>query len=162
MLKLVFSRNKNQKMFKSFYINRPNNVIYTFYPITKEKKTNMRINLRTNQLIEIANPDKYIDGFDYSENFDDFQIIYGNTIYIKNSSCSPRENYRFIQCQLYALRNTRNTYFANILENKEDLINMSKYKYLLNQEQFLHQQKYVYVGDLKGYCKWIKNTFVFI
>jgi hypothetical protein len=153
---------KIRKMFKSFYIiNRQNNVICSF-PITKEKKTNMRINLRTNQLIEIANPDKYIDGFDYSEKFDDFQIIDGNTIYIKNSSCSPRENYRFIQGQLYALRNTRNTYFANILESKEDLINMSKYKYLLNQEQFLHQQKYVYVGDLKGYCKWIKETFVFI
>jgi hypothetical protein len=73
-------------------------------------KTNMRINLRTNTLCNVAHPNKQVDGFDYSEDFDGVQQVPGDKIVYINLKCivgkggsqtrSLREVYWFIEGRL--------------------------------------------------------------
>lgn len=135
----------------------------------KCEKTNTRINLRTYDLVNISQPNKNIDGFDYSEDFDGIQYIKNNAIYI-NLKCivgkggsqtrSLREVYWFIQGQLKVLLNKKtNIYFANILDGDEANFCMTKYKYLLSQPEYINISKYIYVGDLNEYFNWL-NSFL--
>ncbi len=129
-------------------------------------ETNTRINLRTNTLKNIAHPNTKNDGFDYSEDFDGIQSINDNKIYI-NLKCivgkggaqtrSLREVYWFVEGQLKSLINMEKVYFANILDGDEAHSTMSKFEYLLNQEEFKSVKNRVYVGDLKGYFDWFKK-----
>ena len=126
-------------------------------------KTNMRINLRTNTLKEIAMPNKHIDGFDYSEDFDGCQMFGEKKVFL-NLKCivgtggsqtrSLREVYWFVQGQLNVLRTTQNTYFANILDGDEADSVLPKFQYLLNLEEYRNVKNNVYVGDLKNYIAW--------
>lgn len=127
-------------------------------------KTNMRINLRTSTLKEIAMPNKHTDGFDYSEDFDGCQTFGDKKVYI-NLKCivgtggaqtrSLREVYWFVQGQLNVLKTVQNTYFANILDGDEADSVLPKFQYLLNLEDYKIEKDKVYVGDLKGYLQWI-------
>jgi hypothetical protein len=135
-------------------------VQYTGIPCPK---TNMRINLRTNSLKEIAMPNKNNDGFDYSEDFDGCQTFGDKKVYL-NLKCivgaggaqtrSLREVYWFVQGQLNVLKSVQNTYFANILDGDEADSVLPKFKYLLDNEIYKDVKKNVYVGDLKGYLDW--------
>ena len=135
-------------------------VQYTGIPCPK---TNMRINLRTNSLKEIAMPNKNNDGFDYSEDFDGCQTFGEKKVYL-NLKCivgaggaqtrSLREVYWFVQGQLNVLKSVQNTYFANILDGDEADSVLPKFKYLLDNEIYKDVKKNVYVGDLKGYLDW--------
>jgi hypothetical protein len=135
-------------------------VQYTGIPCPK---TNMRINLRTNALKEIAMPNKNNDGFDYSEDFDGCQTFGDKKVYL-NLKCivgaggaqtrSLREVYWFVQGQLNVLKSVQNTYFANILDGDEADSVLPKFKYLLDNEIYKDVKKNVYVGDLKGYLDW--------
>lgn len=126
-------------------------------------KTNMRINLRTNTLKEIAMPNKKDDGFDYSEDFDGCQTFGDKKVYL-NLKCivgtggsqtrSLREVYWFVQGQLNVLSTTPNVYFANILDGDEAHDVLPKFQYLLNLEEYATVKNNVYVGDLKGYIDW--------
>ena len=126
-------------------------------------KTNMRINLRTNALREIAMPNKHNDGFDYSEDFDGCQTFGDKKVYL-NLKCivgtggaqtrSLREVYWFVQGQLNVLKTVQNTYFANILDGDEAHSVLPKFGYLLNLEDYKNEKDKVYVGDLKGYLDW--------
>jgi len=79
----------------------------------KCNKTNIRINLRNNSLVNIRQPNKNVDGFDYTEDFDGVQFIKDKIVYI-NFKCivekggsqtrSLREVYWFIQGQLNVLK----------------------------------------------------------
>jgi hypothetical protein len=131
-------------------------------------KTNMRINLRTNTLKDIAHPNTKTDGFDYSEDFDGIQMIGDNKIYI-NLKCivgkggvqtrSLREVYWFIEGQLNILKSAENIYFANILDGDEAQFSMPKFEYILSRHEFVGVKERVYIGDLKRYFDWFKKTF---
>jgi hypothetical protein len=131
-------------------------------------KTNIRINLRTNEIINIACPNKKNDGFDYSEDFDGVQTIHGKTIYV-NLKCivgkggaqtrSLREVYWFVEGQLHTLKKTDKVYFANILDGDEAHSSMSKFEYIISLPEFTDVRKRIYVGDLSGYFAWFKQVF---
>ena len=130
-------------------------------------KTNMRINLRTNSLVEIAHPNKSDNGFDFSEDFDGVQTVKEKSVYI-NLKCivgaggaqtrSLREVYWFVQGQLNLIKEQKNIYFANILDGDEAHSTMEKFQYLLGLPEFAEVKKYVYVGDLSGYFAWFKTV----
>lgn len=128
-------------------------------------KTNVRINLRTNTLKDIAQPNKNKDGFDYTEDFDGVQTANDKTIYV-NLKCvvgkggvqtrSLREVYWFVEGQLQALLGGADAYFANILDGDEAHASLSKFEYLLSLPEFAAIRSRVYCGDLKGYFSWFK------
>jgi hypothetical protein len=134
-------------------------------------KTNIRINLMTNSLKEIAKPNMHADGFNYSEDFDGCQMINDKIIYI-NMKCivgtggsqtrSLREVYWFVRGQLEILKNSdkKNIYFANILDGDEAASVMSKFDYLLQQYNDYNILDKIYIGDLKSYIKWFKTLSV--
>lgn len=132
-------------------------------------KTNMRINLRTKTMREIAHPNTKEYGFDYSEDFDGIQIINDIKIYI-NLKCivgkggaqtrSLREVYWFIEGQLNILKENKEIYFANILDGDEASSCMPKFNYMLSLPEFDSVKSNVYVGDLKGYFDWIKTKVI--
>lgn len=88
------------------------------------KKTNIRINLRTKELISKAHPNVNRNGFDYSEDFDGVQMIEHNTIYI-NLKCivgkggvqtrSLREVYWFVEGQLQTLKKNKKYIFRKYI-----------------------------------------------
>jgi hypothetical protein len=129
-------------------------------------ETNMRINLRTNTLINISHPNTNSDGFDYSEDFDGIQTIKEKRVYI-NLKCvvgkggaqtrSLREVYWFVEGQLKSLKTVEDVYFANILDGDEAHSTKPKFEYLLNLPEFDEVKNRVYIGDLKGYFEWFKN-----
>ena len=132
-------------------------------------KSNMRINLRKNTLNEISHPNKKNNGFDYTEDFDGVQTVNNKKIYI-NLKCivgkggaqtrSLREVYWFIEGQLNVLKNTNDdVYFVNILDGDEAHSCMSKFEYIFELPEFSSVKKNIYIGDLKGYFEWFKNTF---
>jgi hypothetical protein len=138
------------------------------YTGTQCGKTNMRINLMTYTLKELAKPNMgRRDGFNYSENFDGCQLIHDKKIYI-NMKCvvgkggSQKrtlrdQTYWFVRGQLEILKNEQNIYFANILDGDEASCAMIQYDYLLEQytdDKILHR---IYVGDLKNYINWFKR-----
>lgn len=131
-------------------------------------KTDVRINLRTNTLREIAHPNKHDDGFDYSEDFDGVQLTPTGNIYV-NLKCivgkggaqtrSLREVYWFVQGQLNVLKSGAGApaYFANVLDGDEAAAVLPKFTYLLSRPEFADVSKKVYVGDLKGYFDWFAS-----
>jgi hypothetical protein len=135
-------------------------------------KSNIRINLRSYTLKEICYPNKFKDGFDYSENFDGLQTINSKIIYI-NLKCvvgtggsqtrSLREVYWFIQGQLnvllnYSFDDSKNIYFANILDGDEASSCFDKFHYLINLPIYSSIKHKVYVGDLKSYFEWFNHV----
>ncbi len=132
-------------------------------------KTNIRINLRNHTLENISQPNKNINGFDYSENFDGYQSIKNKKIYI-NFKCivgkggsqtrSLREVYWFIEGQLnLLLNNNDNIYFANILDGDESHNCMTKFEYLINLPEYKNINDKVYIGNLKNYFNYLNNLF---
>jgi hypothetical protein len=118
-------------------------------------------------LNEISHPNKKNNGFDYTEDFDGVQTVNNKNIYI-NLKCivgkggaqtrSLREVYWFIEGQLNVLKNT-NDDVVNILDGDEAHSCMSKFEYIFELPEFSSVKKNIYIGDLKGYFEWFKNTF---
>jgi len=50
-------------------------------------------------------------------------------------------------------------YFANILDGDEADNCMTKYNYLLLQDEFIDISNNIYVGDLKNYFSWFNLMF---
>lgn len=127
-------------------------------------KTNMRINLRTRTLEDIAHPNKANNGFDYTEDFDGLQLM---SITSSSSSSSPaasvlpivpvyinfksivgkggaqtrslREVYWFIHGQMQVLTrcgSENDVRFANILDGDEAHAAMPKFEYLASLPEF--------------------------
>jgi len=132
-------------------------------------KTNMRINKRKNEMIESAQPMRNDDGFDYTENFDGKQTFQTNTVWINlksvvgsggNQTRTLRDEcYPFVNAQLdYIVKSKRTDYyFANIFDGDEAASKMSKFNYLLQLPEYSTVNKYIYVGDLKGYFSWVNK-----
>jgi hypothetical protein len=132
-------------------------------------KTDMRINKRKNEMYKIAQPMRYDDGFDYTENFDGNQVFSEKTVWVNLKSVVGSggsqtrtlrdECYPFVNAQLdYLLKSKRTDYyFANIFDGDEAASKMPKFNYLLHLPEYLAINKYVYVGDLKGYFAWVNK-----
>lgn len=127
-------------------------------------KTNMRINLRTYNMKEIAKPNVFDDGFDYSEDFDGCQTVRDKKVYLNlkciadaggNQTRSLREVYWFVEGQIKILESgVKNVYFANILDGDEAHKHMKKFEYSLGLSK---QKENIYVGDLRGYFDWLSK-----
>lgn len=134
------------------------------------KKTNTRINWRTNEMVEKSQPMRKDDGFDYTEDFDGKQMFGENTVLVNLKSIVGGggsqtrtlrdECYSFVNAQLTYLVKTKRTdcYFANIFDGDQAAEKMRMFHYLLKLPEFSAVKKYVYVGDLKGYFSWLKAT----
>jgi hypothetical protein len=119
-------------------------------------------------LKNLSHPNKNMDGFDYSEDFDGCQLVKNNMVLI-NFKCivgkggsqtrSLRDVYRFVEGQLKMLPVVKNVYFANILDGDEAHYTKPKFEYLLNLPEFKTVSNKVYVGDLKEYFGWFKKVF---
>jgi hypothetical protein len=132
--------------------------------------TDVRINKRTGEMLEIVHPMKYVDGFDYTENFDGMQQFGEHMVWINMKSVIGKggsqtrtlrdECYPFIEAQLNYLLKTQSTtyFFANILDGDEAASKMLMFQYLLDLPEFVAVKKYIYVGDLKKYFEWLKTT----
>jgi len=131
-------------------------------------KTDKRINLRTKVLKDVPHPNKLIDGFDYSEDFDGLQIFKGIEVLI-NLKCivgkgggqtrSLREVYWFVEGQFHVLKTNPTVCFANILDGDESHAVLPKFEYLASLPEFAALKPRIYIGDLKGYFEWATKTF---
>jgi hypothetical protein len=130
-------------------------------------KTNMRINWRTNELIDIAHPMTKPNGYDFTEDFDGVQQFGENTVYV-NLKCVVGaggsqtrtlrdECYHFVESQLKYLLKNQNCYFANIFDGDQAAAHKSKFDYLLDIGEYSMVRDRVYVGDLKDYFKWVSE-----
>lgn len=135
-------------------------------------KTCIRVHYRTNTLQDKPHPNKYSNGFDYSEDFDGIQCINDKTVFINlkcivgkggNQTRSSREVHRHIDGQLNILQiiGNENIYFANIIDGDEGQFNMSKFNNLythIPSELVENLKKHMYIGDLMGYFDWFKHS----
>jgi hypothetical protein len=133
-------------------------------------KTHTRINRRKNALVEIAQPMRHDDGFDYTEDFDGKQVFGSKTVLVNLKSVVGGggsqtrtlrdECYWFVDAQLqYLLKaGTTDCFFANIFDGDEAAAKMPKFHYLLSLPEFAAVRPYIYVGDLKGYFAWLKTA----
>lgn len=132
--------------------------------------TQIRINWRKNEMIEISQPMRNEDGFDYTENFDGKQIFNHNVVWVNLKSVVGKggdqtrtlrdECYHFVDAQLNYLLKIKKTncFFANIFDGDEASARMKQFQYLLGLPEFSTVKKYVYVGDLRGYFEWVKDS----
>lgn len=132
--------------------------------------TSMRINKRTNEMVEIAHPMKNDNGFDFTENFDGKQVFGQTTAWVNLKSVVGTggsqtrtlrdECYPFVDAQLNFLLKSKKTdmYFANIFDGDEAAAKKKMFDYLLTLPEFAGVKKYVYVGDLLGYFAWLKTS----
>jgi hypothetical protein len=133
------------------------------------KKTNVRINFITNEMIEKMYPMKELNGFEWSEDFDG-KIIENEKQYFFNMKMvcdaggaqtrSLREVYHFINSQLKFLeknQNIINIYFINILDGDYSNKHIDKFLYLVNKPEFINICKYVFIGDMVKFTTWWSN-----
>ncbi len=130
-------------------------------------KTNTRINSRTNQLVDIHQLYNKKDRFDYTENFDGCQTLKELKIFINlkcvvgqgGSQLRTLENvFHFIEAQLKVLKTSTDVYFANILDGDKAHESMFQLNYLLELPEYESVRRHVYIGDLRGYFDWFKQT----
>lgn len=132
---------------------------------TKLIKTNERINIEINQIVDIKQPLINNDGFEYSENFDR-KLIKNSTIFYFNFKfvCDNggaqirtlKDVYNFIKYQLkYLIKiNELNTiYFINILDGDTCYKNSNKFSYLINKEKYKYIVNNIFIGDLYTFQK---------
>jgi hypothetical protein len=130
----------------------------------KLDKTDDRINMENNKIINKRHPIINKDGYEWTENFDGKIIKNGNLYYFNlkfvcdNGGAQTRtlrEVYHFIKYQLeYLIQfNTKNVYFINILDGDTSFNSISKFKYLLNKEKYKKIIKYIFVDDLYFFQK---------
>lgn len=127
-------------------------------------KTDDRINMETNEIINKKNPIVNNDGYEWSENFDGKIIKNNNTYYFNlkfvcdsggSQTRTLREVYHFIKYQMeYLIKfNMSNVYFINILDGDTSYNNMNKYNFLTNKEKYKNIIKYVFIGSLYEFQK---------
>ena len=156
---------KNQKWYKGGKFNEcetyQKNIIEIIIK-SKLNKTNERINMENNEIVNKLHPMKEINGYEYTENFDG-KFIKNNNIYYFNlkficdaggsQTRSLREVYHFIKNQINFLIkfDTKNIYFINILDGNTCFNNIEKFKYLVKNNTI---RKYVFNGNLNEFQKY--------
>jgi len=140
--------------------------------ITKKEcpKTNMRINLRTLDLVENTNPLTREDGFDWTEDFDGCQQNNGSELYFNlkmicdsggAQTRSLREVYHFIEAQMeYLLKNQeKSIYFINILDGDTSYGQKEKFQYLLNLPEYATVIDRIFIDDMFMFKYWYHSNF---
>lgn len=140
-------------------------VLHTGAPCSK---THMRINWKTNQLVEKIHPMKHDDGFNYSENFDGVQVLPNGrgVVYVNLKNVCGKggsqmrtlrhQSYHFVDSQLNFLKHNQdatNVFFGNVFDGDEASECMRFFNHLLGNETDEIRSR-VYVGDLRGYIDW--------
>lgn len=133
-------------------------------------KTDDRINIENNEIINKRYPMINNDGYEWTENFD-CKVIKNNNIYYFNlkfvcdiggaQTRTLREVYHFINYQMeYLIKlnnilltdftsvNAPNIYFINILDGNTCYNNMDKFNFLINKEKYKHIIEYIFIGSL--------------
>lgn len=130
----------------------------------KLMKTDDRINIETNKIVNNKYPMKNNDGYEWSENFDGLVIKNNNKYYFNlkfvcdsggAQTRTLREVYHFIKYQMEYLisLNIHNVYFINILDGDTSYNNMDKFEYLIKKEKYKQVIIYVFIGSLYDFQK---------
>ncbi len=130
--------------------------------------TNHRIKIDSLTIVNIKNPLRLDDGFEYTENLDGIQKykhynLYYNLKFVCDSGGAQtrtlREVYHFIRSQLQLLlQRDVKIYFINILDGDTSYKAMSKFEYLHSQSEYEHIKKYVFIGDMQQFqAFWLKS-----
>jgi len=141
--------------------------------ITKKEcsKSNDRIQLDINKIIEETRPMKREDAFEWTEDFDGLQKYNGRDVYYNfkmvvgaggAQTRSLREVSHFIKGQLdYNTYNINDIkYFVNILDGDESYKLIKKYDYILNKGKYKFVKNFVYIGDTYGFIDWFDQLNV--
>lgn len=127
-------------------------------------KTNLRLNIESNELKEIKTPLILNDGLEWTENFDgiilknNFKFLF-NLKFVCDKGGSQtrtlREVYHFIKCQIKYLQknNDTNIYFINILDGNTSYEYMKYFNYLLNKKKYNKIKKYIIICDTFNFSK---------
>lgn len=132
---------------------------------TRINKTNIRLNKRTLEMKLYNTPNKFEDGFDWTEDFDGLISNTDTEIYFNFKMCissggaqtrTLREVSVHIETQLKYLNklDTINVYFINILDGDICYRHRDKYEYLLNLTDYKDVKEYVFVGDTFEFNDW--------
>lgn len=167
----AYYQTKNWRKNRKWYKNGKSNECEKYQINLIEKiithkliKTDDRINMETNEIINKKNPIVNNDGYEWSENFDG-KIIKNNNIYYFNlkfvcdsggaQTRTLREVYHFIKYQMeYLIKfNMSNIYFINILDGDTCYNSMNKYNFLINKEKYKNIIKYIFIGSLYDFQK---------
>jgi len=162
---------KNRKWYKNGKSNECEkyqiNLIEKIITI-KLNKTDDRINIETNEIINKKYPMINDDGYEWSENFDGKIIKNNNNICYYNlkfvCDCGGTQTrtlklvYDFIKYQMeYLIKFNKvvlnNIYFINILDGDTSYNNMNKFKFLINKKKYKHIIKYIFIGSLYDFQK---------
>ena len=130
----------------------------------KLNKTDDRINIETNEIVNNKNPMINNDGYEWTENFDGKIIKNNKNIYFNlkfvcdrggAQTRSLREVYHFIKYQLeYLIKfNNKNNYFINILDGDTSYNNIVKYYYLINKEKYKDIKNNIFIGSIFDFQK---------
>lgn len=136
--------------------------------------TNERFNIETNEIISNTNPNKNINYFEITEDFDGKIESNENTIYFNLKFCCDeggaqtrtlREVYHFIKCQTEYVKKCIGEdckiiipYFINILDGDTcykfiDKIKYSLEKYKIDKSIYNEITKYIFIGDMEEFSK---------
>jgi len=123
-------------------------------------------------LINIKNPIRHDDGFEYTENLDGVQRyghyhLYYNLKFVCDSGGAQtrtlREVYHFIRYQLQLLlKGDINMYFINILDGDNSYKSMNKFKYLQSKPEYAHIKKYVFIDDMQQFQVFWLKTLIYL
>lgn len=126
-------------------------------------KSNIRINIKTNELHNMFHPMKLVNGFDFTEDFDGTFTINNNNFFVNfkfvcgNGGAQTRtlrEVYYFIKYQLLILeKSDDNLFFINILDGDNCYKHMNKFEYLLKE----YNKNNIFIGDMNSFNTWFNN-----
>jgi len=168
-----YLQTKNWRKNQKWYVNGKSNECEIFQigileriMGTKLKKTNERINIELNEIINIRTPYVFKNGFEFTENFDGKINLGKCTFYFnlkficENGGAqirSIKEVYFFIKAQLKYLQENSNVdiKFINLLDGQFCFNNISKFEHL--QSQFNIDKKKIFIGDIH---QFINKYFV--
>ena len=144
-------------------------------------KTKIRLNKRSLEMKIKKTPNKFEDGFDWTEDFDGLISNIDKKFYFNFKMCicsggaqtrTLREVFTHIETQLNYLNklketstklDTINEYFINILDGDICYHHRDKFEYLLNLSVFEEVKKYVFVGDTFEFNDWYtKKSYLLV
>jgi len=128
-------------------------------------KSKIRIYNIDSQLYEKKDPYNDEDGYEWTEDFDGYNLMKSNKYYFNfkfvcdrggSQTRTLKEVYSFVKSQFEHLKKYKPTdkYFINILDGDQAHANIDKFKYLENIKENKDFSKYVYVGDMAGFNDW--------
>jgi hypothetical protein len=130
------------------------------------KKTDLRLNTETYELLKKTKPLLELNGFEWTEDFDGIlkyneNLLYFNLKFVCDNSGSQtrslREVYHFIKAQIGFLQNNKvnDIIFINILDGDTSYKHLSKYHYLLSKHKSIISN--IFVGDMLCFRKWFSH-----